>query len=47
MRLEFSRHIFEKYSDIICHENPSNDPRCFMRKGSHTDRQVEDNKRFS
>ena len=43
MKLVFSRHIFEKYSDIKFHENPSNDPSCSMRKYRQTDK---DNNRF-
>jgi hypothetical protein len=39
MKLEFSRQIFEKYSNIKLHENPSSGSR-FVLYG-HTDRQTD------
>jgi hypothetical protein len=33
MKLEFSRQIFEKYSYIKCHENPSGESRLLHAEG--------------
>jgi hypothetical protein len=41
--LHFLRQIFEKYSNIKFHENPSSGPSCFMR----TDEHYEASSRFS
>jgi len=40
MEVEFSRQIFEKYSNIKFHENPSS-PSCSMRTDRQTDRQTD------
>ena len=50
--LEFSRQIFEKYSNIKFHENPSSGgPSCYLRtdgkRDSQTDRLDKANRRFS
>jgi hypothetical protein len=47
MKLEFSRQIFEKYSNIKFHENPSMESRVFfMRPDGWTDRPDKVNIRF-
>jgi hypothetical protein len=46
MKLEFTRQIFEKYSVINLHENPSIGAELFHAAGQ-TDRHVEANSRFS
>jgi hypothetical protein len=45
MKLEYSRHIFEKYSDPKFYENPTSGGRVFPRGG--TDRLDEAESRFS
>ena len=49
MKFEFSRQIFEKYSDEIFRENPSNESRVvpFRQAGGQTDRHEEADSRFS
>jgi len=46
MNLEFSRQIFEKYSSVKFHENPSNGSRVF-HAGLMADRHDEAKSRFS
>jgi hypothetical protein len=41
MKLEFSRQLFEKYSNVKFHEYPSSGSRlfsCYRRKGEQTDK---------
>jgi len=45
MKLEFSRQIFEKHSNIKFHENPSSGSRVVPTDGQ-TDRHEEGNSRF-
>jgi len=45
MHLEFSQQIFEKYPNIKCHENPSNESRVVLC--GRMDRHDETNSRFS
>jgi len=50
MNLDFSRHIFEKYSNIKFHENPFSGAKLFHAGGrtdGQTDRHGETNSRFS
>jgi hypothetical protein len=49
MQLEFSRQIFEKYSDIKIHENPSSGNRVvpYRHIDGRADRHVEADSRFS
>jgi hypothetical protein len=49
MELEFSRQIFEKYSNVKFNENPSSGSRIvpFEQTGGLTDRHDEANNRFS
>jgi hypothetical protein len=58
MKVEFSQHVFEKYSDIIFHENPSSGSELFNPNGwtdrltkgrtyRRTDTHDEGNSRFS
>ena len=47
MNLEFSRRVFEKYSDIKFGENPSKwEPSCSLRMDGQTDRYDGSNSRF-
>jgi len=43
MKLEFFQQMFEKYSNLKFHENPSS---CSMRKYERTDGHDEANRRF-
>jgi len=45
IKLEFSRHIFEKYSNVKFNENPSNGSR--VVSCGRTDRHGEANSRFA
>ena len=49
MKLEFSRHIFEKYSNIKFHENPTSGSRVVPQGqlDRRTDKHDEANSRFS
>ena len=48
IKLEFSRQIFEKSSNIKFHENPYRwESSCSMRTDGRTDRHDETNSRFS
>jgi len=40
MKVEFSRQIFQKYSNIKLHENPSSGSRVVPRGWADTDRQT-------
>jgi hypothetical protein len=41
MKRAFSRHFFEEYSNIKCHENPSSRSRSTLRRGRLLDRQTD------
>jgi len=40
MELEFSKQIFEKYTNIKCHDNLSREPSYYTRTDGRTDRQT-------